>query len=265
MQSDRYLFVSDLHLDASAPQGIEQFIAFLDGPARDAAALYILGDLFETWVGDDDPEPARTRVCQGLRRYTDAGTPCFVLRGNRDFLLGTGFEQRTGCQLLPDPVLLERGALRVFISHGDPLCTDDHSYQEFRSMVRNPDWQARYLRLPLATRRALAETARRGSKAHTERQHARIMDVHPQAVDEAFRVSATTLMIHGHTHRPAVHTVQTGSGTARRIVLGDWYGNGSYLALHADGQFEIIALPPPPAPRAPPPDPPSASSPAADA
>jgi UDP-2,3-diacylglucosamine hydrolase len=257
MRSDRYLFVSDLHLDASAPEGIAQFIAFLDGEARDAAALYILGDLFEAWVGDDDPEPARTRVCAALRRYTDSGVPCFILRGNRDFLLGEGFEQRTGCRLLPDPVLLERGSLRVFISHGDPLCTADHSYQEFRSMVRNPEWQARYLKLPLATRRALAETARRGSKAHTERQQAQIMDVHPRAVSEAFRVSGATLMIHGHTHRPAVHTVQTAAGTAQRIVLGDWYGNGSYLALDPDGQYEIIALPRP-APPAPPPDQPSA-------
>jgi UDP-2,3-diacylglucosamine hydrolase len=243
MRSDRYLFVSDLHLDASAPEGIAQFIAFLDGEARDAAALYILGDLFEVWVGDDDPEPARASVCDALRRYTDSGAPCFILRGNRDFLLGAGFEQRTGCRLLPDPVLLERGSLRVFVSHGDPLCTADHSYQEFRSMVRNPGWQARYLRLPLATRRALAETARRGSKAHTGRQQAQIMDVHPHAVAEAFRISGTTLMIHGHTHRPAVHTMETDAGTARRIVLGDWYGNGSYLALHADGQYEIIALP----------------------
>jgi UDP-2,3-diacylglucosamine hydrolase len=263
MRSDRYLFVSDLHLDASQPAGIAQFIAFLDGAARDAAALYILGDLFEAWVGDDDPEPARTTVCEALRRYTDSGAPCFILRGNRDFLLGAGFEQRTGCRLLPDPVLLEHGSLRVFISHGDPLCTADHSYQEFRSMVRNPEWQARYLKLPLATRRALAETARRGSKAHTERQQAQIMDVHPQAVAEAFRVSGTSLMIHGHTHRPAVHTVATASGPALRIVLGDWYGNGSYLALQPDGSYEIIALPQ--SAGAPPPDQPSAWSPATGA
>jgi UDP-2,3-diacylglucosamine hydrolase len=262
MRSNRYLFVSDLHLDASAPEGVAQFIAFLDGEARDAAALYILGDLFEVWVGDDDPEPARNSVCQALRRYTESGVPCFVLRGNRDFLLGTGFERRTGCQLLPDPVLLERGSLRVFISHGDPLCTADHSYQEFRSMVRNPEWQSRYLKLPLATRRALAETARRGSKAHTERQQAQIMDVHPQAVAEAFRISGTTLMIHGHTHRPDIHTVQTELGTARRIVLGDWYGNGSYLALGPDGHCEIISLPQRAA-GALPQDPPSAWSPAA--
>lgn len=264
MRADCYLFVSDLHLDASAPEGIAQFIAFLDGEARQAAALYILGDLFEVWVGDDDPEPARLSVCAALRRYTDAGVPCFILRGNRDFLLGKGFEQHTGCRLLPDPVLLERGPLRVLISHGDPLCTADHSYQEFRSMVRNPDWQRRYLRLPLTTRRALAEAARRGSKAHTGRQQEQIMDVHPLAVTEAFRISGAPLMIHGHTHRPAVHTLQTDSGPVKRIVLGDWYGNGSYLALHADGQYEIIALPQR-APRAPRPDQPSASSPAAGA
>jgi len=261
MRADRYLFVSDLHLDATAPEGIAQFIAFLDGEARTAAALYILGDLFETWVGDDDPETARGSVCAALRRYTASGVPCFVLRGNRDFLLGAGFEMRTGCKLLPDPVLLEHGPLRVFVTHGDPLCTADHSYQEFRSMVRNPDWQARYLRLPLETRRALAEAARRGSQAHTERQEEQIMDVHPDAVLEAFRVSGTTLMIHGHTHRPAVHTLQTDAGPAKRIVLGDWYGNGSYLVLYPDGQYEIIALPRPDA-GAPRPDPLSALNPA---
>jgi UDP-2,3-diacylglucosamine hydrolase len=261
MRADRYLFVSDLHLDASAPEGITQFIAFLDGEARVAAALYILGDLFETWVGDDDPEAARGTVCAALRRYTASGIPCFVLRGNRDFLLGAGFEQRTGCKLLPDPVLLEHGPLRVFVSHGDPLCTADHSYQEFRSMVRNPEWQEKYLRLPLSTRRALAEAARRGSKAHTERQQEQIMDVHPEAVLKAFQVSGTTLMIHGHTHRPAVHALQTDVGPAKRIVLGDWYGNGSYLALYPDGQYEIIALPPRDA-GATRPDPPSALNPA---
>jgi UDP-2,3-diacylglucosamine hydrolase len=263
MHADRYLFVSDLHLDASAPEGIAQFIQFLESDARNAAALYILGDLFEVWVGDDDPEPSRGTVCQALLRFTQSGTPCFVLRGNRDFLLGAGFEQRTGCQLLPDPVLLERGDLRVFITHGDPLCTADHSYQEFRTLVRNPGWQATYLKLPLATRRAMAEAARRGSKAHTERQHEQIMDVHPHAVAAAFRVSGTKLMIHGHTHRPAVHVQETAAGQLQRIVLGDWYGNGSYLALHPDGRYEIIELPRPAA--GPRPDPQSAWSPAAGA
>jgi UDP-2,3-diacylglucosamine hydrolase len=243
MSARPYLFVSDLHLDAREPAAVTQFLAFLATTARTAAALYILGDLFETWIGDDDTEPTRGSVCDALRRYTSSGWPCFVMHGNRDFLLGRGFEQRSGCTLLPDPMLLELGALRAFVSHGDILCTADHSYQAFRSIVRNVDWQARYLRLPLETRRAFANAARKGSKAHADHSPAGIMDVHPDAVASAFKVAGARLIIHGHTHRPAVHRVLIDGQAATRIVLGDWYEQGSYLVLHADGRHELIALP----------------------
>ena len=242
MSADRLLFVSDLHLDASAPEAITQFAGFLAGEAPDAAALYVLGDLFESWVGDDDDEPARARVCEALRRYTAAGHPCFVMRGNRDFLFGAGFEQRTGCRLLPDPLLLEWGTQRVFVTHGDPLCTADHSYQEFRTLVRDPQWQQHYLQLPLSTRRALADAARSGSRAHTTRTHAYIMDVAPDAVAAAFRVSGADLMIHGHTHRPGVHVTEVDGRPRTRIVLGDWYEQGSALSLHADGRHSLQTL-----------------------
>jgi UDP-2,3-diacylglucosamine hydrolase len=243
MSSGRYLFVSDLHLDADTPDAVAQFLDFLRGDARDSRALYILGDLFETWIGDDDTEPVRERICAALREFTARGVPCFVLRGNRDFLLGAGFERRTGCQLLPDPVLLQLGSVPVFVSHGDVLCTADHAYQRFRSLVRAPEMQRMYLQLSLGTRRALANAARRGSRQHIRDNPADIMDVHPDAVTEALRVSGSHLIIHGHTHRPAVHAVPYGDHLATRIVLGDWYEQGSCLVLHEDGRHELLALP----------------------
>lgn len=235
MPSAPLLFVSDLHLDGSAPAAIDQFQGFLEQRAMSAAALYILGDLFESWVGDDDDEPARNAVCLALRRYTATGRPCYVMRGNRDFLLGAGFEQRTGCELLPDPVRIELPGLRVVASHGDPLCTADHPYQQFRTLVRDPRWQARYLRLPLATRRALADAARSGSRAHTGRTQSYIMDVAPEAVAAALRVGQCDLLVHGHTHRPGVHALEVDGRACTRIVLGDWYDQGSVLTLDAQG------------------------------
>ncbi|MGC4028265.1 MAG: UDP-2,3-diacylglucosamine diphosphatase [Steroidobacteraceae bacterium] len=243
MPADPLLFVSDLHLDGAAPQAIDQFGTFLQQRAMRAAALYILGDLFESWVGDDDDEPSRDGVCRALRRYTQAGRPCYVLRGNRDFLLGAGFEQRTGCVLLPDPVRIEAGALKLVATHGDPLCTADHSYQQFRSMVRNLDWQARYLQLPLAMRHALADAARSGSRRHTGRTQSYIMDVAPDAVAAAFRVGGCDLLVHGHTHRPAIHEHEVDGRRCTRIVLGDWYDQGSLLTLEMDGTWNLESLP----------------------
>jgi UDP-2,3-diacylglucosamine hydrolase len=242
MSSSRFLFISDLHLDASAPAAIVQFKTFLTGMATQCDALYILGDLFESWVGDDDDEPARNEICKSLNHYTTAGHRCFVMRGNRDFLLGAGFEQRTGCTLLSDPMLLEFGDIRAFVSHGDPLCTSDFSYQELRSIVRSPEWRRRFLKLPLALRRSLADVARSGSKAHTKRMQTQILDVTDTAVLEAFRVANCSLMIHGHTHRPAVHTHWVDERKATRIVLGDWYEQGSCLALYGDGRHELQSL-----------------------
>jgi UDP-2,3-diacylglucosamine hydrolase len=240
MSSSRFLFVSDLHLDGSAPEAIARFKRFLSGLAAEADALYILGDLFEYWVGDDDDEPARAQVCEALKQFAQR-TPCYVMRGNRDFLFGPAFERRTGCVLLPDPLLLQTETLRVFVSHGDPLCSDDHVYQEFRSIVRSPDWQRRFLQLPLSVRSAMADAARSGSMAHT-RANIEILDVNEAAVLAAFRLADCSLMIHGHTHRPAVHTHNVDGRDATRIVLGDWYREGSCLLLHGDGRHEVLPL-----------------------
>ena len=229
------LFVSDLHLDAASPQSIEQFLGFLRTEASRAEALYILGDLFEAWIGDDDPEPARARVCEALRELTAGGVACFALHGNRDFLLGEGFSQRTGCVLLPDPVIAEIDGERVLLTHGDALCRGDRSYQELRSTVRDVSWQQRFLALPLAVRARLADRARAGSRAHTARVVPRIMDVDPAAVAAAYRATGARRIIHGHTHRPGIHESMLDGGPACRIVLGAWYEQGSVLVARGGG------------------------------
>lgn len=238
-----YLFVSDLHLDAGTPRAVEQFLALLRNEAREADALYILGDLFETWIGDDDEEPVRAAVCDALREYTARDTPCLVMRGNRDFLLGPRFEHRSGCRLLPDPVRLEAGDLRAILTHGDLLCTHDEGYQHFREFTRRPRTQERFLALPRPVRRAMAGAARAGSRAHTAGMPEAIMDVTPQAVQALLRAGDAPLLIHGHTHRPAVHEVQVDGRQATRIVLGDWYEQGSALKVYSDARFEVLSLP----------------------
>ncbi|HEX6636951.1 MAG TPA: UDP-2,3-diacylglucosamine diphosphatase [Steroidobacteraceae bacterium] len=233
------LFASDLHLDSEAPWAIDAFLAFLDGPAREADALYLLGDLFEAWVGDDDDDPDNLRACQGLARLTAAGTPVYVMHGNRDFLLGEAFEQRTGAKLLPDPVTLELHGVPTMLSHGDVFCTEDPAYQDLRSIVRKPGWQRRFLGLPLATRHELARAARAGSKAHTERQIPVLMDVNDIAVTRAMRATGARRLIHGHTHRPAIHRFEVDGTPAERVVLAPWYEAASCVGVSADGMREI--------------------------
>lgn len=236
------LFVSDVHLDAGAPEATEQFLAFLATEAAGAQALYILGDLFEAWVGDDDADPHNEQVCRGLRSLSERGVACFALHGNRDFLLSSGFSARSGCRLLPDPVVTQFEGERVLLTHGDALCTDDHAYQELRSIVRDATWQRRFLALPRAHRELLADEARAGSRRHTSRTVPYIMDVNPQAVTAAFRAAVARRMIHGHTHRPGVHDSVLDGTPAQRIVLGAWYEQGSYLRVEA-GRYELRELP----------------------
>ena len=236
------LFVSDVHLDAFAPQATEQFLHFLSLEAASAEALYILGDLFEAWIGDDDEEPGNERICQALRALTARGVACFALHGNRDFLLGAGFSERSGCRLLPDPVIVQLDAERVLLTHGDALCTDDHPYQELRSIVREKSWQQRFLALPRAHRELLANELRAGSRRHISRTVPYIMDVNAQAVTMAFRATGVRRMVHGHTHRPGVHELEIDGEPAQRIVLGAWYEQGSYLRYERCG-YELRELP----------------------
>lgn len=236
------LFVSDVHLDEGTPDAVEQFLAFLHTHAAAARALYILGDLFEVWVGDDEVDPVKERVRLGLQALTATGVGCFLLHGNRDFLIGQAFCRRTGARLLHDPIIAELDGERVLLTHGDALCTDDHSYQELRSIVRRPDWQSRFLSLPLADRELLATQARAGSREHISRTVPNIMDVNPNAVASAFRATGVRRMIHGHTHRPAVHETTVDGQLVQRIVLGAWYEQGSYLACE-NGRYELRELP----------------------
>jgi UDP-2,3-diacylglucosamine hydrolase len=236
------LFVSDVHLDAAAPEATEQFLTFLRTEAAAAEALYILGDLFEAWVGDDDEEPGNERVCRALRELNHRGVACFALHGNRDFLLGSGFCARSGCRLLSDPTIVELDGERVLLSHGDALCTDDHPYQELRTIVRDRSWQQRFLALPLSSREQLADEARAGSRRHTSRTVPYIMDVNSQAVVAAFRAARVRRIVHGHTHRPGVHELEVDGAAAQRIVLGAWYEQGSFLR-HERGVYELRTLP----------------------
>jgi len=236
------LFISDLHLDPTRPDITAQFLEFLDGEAASAEALYILGDLFEVWIGDDDPEPEKRRVVAGLKRLTDRGVPCFVMHGNRDFLLGQKFAADSGCQLLDDPTIVHLYGSRVLTTHGDALCTDDVSYQRLRTTVRDRGWQSMFLALSVAQRFALATEARAGSKEHVSRMSAAIMDVNPEAVATAMRAAGVDLLLHGHTHRPKVHGLTIDGHAAKRIVLGDWHDQGSVVRWNERG-FELASLP----------------------
>ena len=242
LASGRYVFVSDVHLDAAAPEAQQQFLEFLRTHAAGARALYILGDLFEAWVGDDDAGGERAAVLEALRELTASGVACFLLHGNRDFLIGEDFCRKTGCQLLPDPVIAQLDGERVLLTHGDALCIDDHAYQELRSIVRTPAWQRKFLALPLTDRQLLANEARAGSRAHTTRTIPTVMDVNAAAVTAAFKASRVRTIIHGHTHRPAVHDALVDGEPVQRIVLGAWYEQGSYLVREA-GHYALGNLP----------------------
>lgn len=223
------------------PAAGSQFIEFLQARAGSADALYILGDLFETWVGDDDDDRYRDRICRALAVMTSAGTPCYVMHGNRDFLYQRQFEARTGARVIADPLVIDLYGEQVLLTHGDILCTADHSYQRLRVVVRNARWQRQFMRLPLSIRRALADRARQGSQRHTQHTAREIMDVDPPAVCAAMRACAVRTLIHGHTHRPAVHEFQLDGQPARRIVLGAWHESGSCLSWGPAG-FELKTL-----------------------
>lgn len=229
------LFISDLHLDPERPAVTRLFLEFLATRAREADAVYILGDLFEAWIGDDDASPLNLEVIQGIRACVDAGTPVFVMHGNRDFLLGEQFAGQSSCSLLQDPARIDLYGTPTLLMHGDLLCTDDTEYLAFRGMVRDPGWQAELLAKPLAVRREMAAEMRRNSREKTAGKPESIMDVNPVAVQEAMEQHAVLQLIHGHTHRPGVHTLDIAGQPARRYVLGDWYDQGSLLECDQDG------------------------------
>ena len=229
------LFISDLHLEAARPEIGEQFLAFMQAEARDADALYILGDLFESWVGDDDPNPHYAEIKIAIRALVDSGVPVFFMHGNRDFMVGERFADETGVTILDDPETVTLYGQDVLLSHGDALCIDDVQYQKVRIMTRDPDWQAMMRAKPLEERLAYAEQARQASRAYSASVGEDIMDVNQDAVVGTFRNRDIDILLHGHTHRPAVHTVDVDGRQMTRIVLGDWYEQGSVVRWDEDG------------------------------
>ena len=229
------LFISDLHLEAARPEIGEQFFAFLDDDAKDADALYILGDFFDAWVGDDDPDEYYAGVKQALRTLVDRGVPVYFMHGNRDFMIGDQFAAETGVTILPDPCPVELNGKSVLLSHGDALCTDDVEYQQVRTMTRNPEWQAMILTKSLEERMALAAHARAQSRARNVAHDEDIMDVNPNEVRKIIAEHGVEFLLHGHTHRPAIHDVEIDDRIAKRIVLGDWHEQGSVLRWDEDG------------------------------
>jgi UDP-2,3-diacylglucosamine hydrolase len=229
------LFVSDLHLDDGRPGSTDLFLQFLSDEAAAAAALYILGDLFEYWLGDDVGTPTSRRVAEGISRIAGHGVPCYFMHGNRDFLVAEGYAESAGFSLLPEEHVVDLYGTPTLLLHGDSLCTDDVEYQKVRAHIRTPQWRDEFLSKPLAERVAFAEQSRLESERYKEAASMDIMDVNPDAVAAAFARHGVTRMIHGHTHRPAVHELALPGGRVRRIVLGDWYTQGSVLRVRPDG------------------------------
>ncbi len=225
------LFISDLHLDQTRPDIIKLFRDFAEQDVRHADALYILGDLFEVWIGDDDDDPFSLEIQDIITGMTTSGLPVFFIHGNRDFLLGPAFEQRTGMQCLAEETVIDLYGTPTLIMHGDTLCTDDHDYMQFRAMVRDTEYRQAYLTKPLSERRQIASDLRRQSQQAMRQKPEDITDVNAQAVADAFRRHHVQRLIHGHTHRPAVHDLIIDQQAAQRIVLGDWYKQSSILTV----------------------------------
>ena len=236
------LFISDLHLCPTRPAINRIFFEFLRGPAARAEALYILGDLFEYWAGDDDDDPFNASVLAALRKLADRGVALYLMHGNRDFLIGDRFTAACRAKLLPDPTLVNLYDTPTLMMHGDTLCTDDLKYQQFRVKVRDPQWQKNFLAQPLAARKQVIAGLRAESTAEKKLKTEAIMDVAPAAVEATLREHGYPRLIHGHTHRPALHQHVIDGHQCERWVLADWYTSGSYLQCDAQG-CRVIKLP----------------------
>ena len=232
------LFISDLHLDDRRPETTDWLLQFLQDEASSADALYILGDLFEYWLGDDVTSTCGDQVAVALSALTDKGVPCYFMHGNRDFLLGESYAGQAGMTLLPQEYVVNLYGEQVLLMHGDSLCTDDIPYQQFRALVRKPAWQDDFLGKSPQQRLEIATQARDASAEHKGNVGMAIMDVNPAAVVTAFERHGVQKMIHGHTHRPANHALEVNGKPAQRIVLGDWYTQSSVLRV-SPGKFKL--------------------------
>jgi UDP-2,3-diacylglucosamine hydrolase len=234
------LFISDLHLTEERPEANERFISLLEDKARRADALYILGDFFEYWIGDDDlGEPFNAVIAGLLKDLTRRGVAVYLMHGNRDFLIGEGFCAATGATLLSDPTVTEINGVETLLVHGDTLCTDDVEYQAWRRKARDAAFQAEFLAKPLAERRRAVHQMREKSRQVVQEKTAEIMDVNDDAVRQAMRAHGVHRLIHGHTHRPGRHRVDLDGEPGERWVLPDWYGRGGYLEI-ARGEPKLV-------------------------
>ena len=229
------LFISDLHLDDRRPESTAWLLDFLKTEAVDADALYILGDLFEFWLGDDVPTPCGQQAAEALSRLDDLGVPVFFQHGNRDFLIRDTYANQAGMTLLPEEIVVDLYGEKVLLMHGDSMCTDDVPYQQFRSLVRNRDWQDDFLAKTPPERLQIAMQARDASAEHKGAVSMDIMDVNQTQVVAALNRHKVSKMIHGHTHRPAIHNLNLSGVSGQRIVLGDWYAKPSVLRVSAEG------------------------------
>lgn len=234
-------FISDLHLEADNPTIANIFFQFLQDVTK-PATLYILGDFFEAWIGDDDLTPFHQSIITALKKATEQGLVIYIMHGNRDFLLGKSFQRQTGCRLLPDEYVVTLGGVPTLLMHGDTLCTEDKAYLRFRKKTRNWLFKKIFLLKSLASRRKIADNMRENSKKYTKSAPQNIMDVTPSAVEAKMRQHHVMHMIHGHTHRPAVHEFMLDGQNATRTVLAAWHVHGSVLVFNEEGKQEIVTL-----------------------
>ena len=236
-----FLFISDLHLSKDRPENTRRFIQFLDNRASGVEALYMLGDIFDIWVGDDDPRPPNREVIRHLRQLTDSGTQVFFQQGNRDFLIGARFFDETGVRLLDDYTVIDLYGTPTLLMHGDLLCTDDVAYQAFRNKTRNPSWQHKMLSKPLFLRLLIAWWYQFRTNSEKGKKSLQIMDVNPDSTQQTLRKYGVKRLIHGHTHRPTIHEINLDGETAYRFVLSQWEEKGSVLSWKSDG-YRIEAV-----------------------
>jgi len=229
------LLISDLHLEMERPDITRAFLHFLATRACQAEALYILGDFFEVWIGDDAMTPFQQSIADALRALSERGTRIYLMHGNRDFMLGKSFCRAAGCTLLGDPSVVEFGGERVLLMHGDSLCTRDEGYMRLRRLLRNPLSLFILRHLPLSTRRKLARKLRNESRAQTRMKASDIIDVTPELIPRVLAEHGVRTLIHGHTHRPATHELEVDGRPAQRIVLGDWDQQGWALQVDESG------------------------------
>jgi len=235
-------FISDLHLEDERPEISLAFLEFLSDKAAEAEALYVLGDFFEVWVGDDTDTLISEQVAGALKKLTSSGVPVYIMHGNRDFLIGKDFLNDCNAHFLPDPALIELYGKKVLLMHGDSLCTKDVEYQKFRKQVRDKNWVSEFLTKPLEERKSIAREIREASQKATAGKGEMITDVTEEEVIREMQAHQVRLLIHGHTHRPAIHDIEIDGQPAHRIVLGDWYEQGSLLIASESG-FELLELP----------------------